>query len=149
MTLKTIPPWTSPLIEQACKRSKKKAFHFLDLLFGQQYTFFYSTNTSHAWNKFKVEGGQGAHEGAALFRSLTGSRPGLPRSWVDWILPGYCLGRSFIKPEPVQPPGQPSPGSTHRAESGLITMVPIASLSYSDYLDPVQPILKRSALDFE
>lgn len=86
MTLRSIPPWSSPLIEQACKRSKKRLSIFLDLSSGQQYTFFYSTNTSHAWNEFKEEGSQGAHEGAALFRSLTGYRPGLPGSWID--LPG-------------------------------------------------------------
>ena len=59
---------SSQLIEQACKRSKKKAFNFSfsDLSSGQKYTFFYSTNTSHAWNELKEEGGQGgAHEGAA------------------------------------------------------------------------------------
>jgi hypothetical protein len=112
MTLRTIPPWSSPLIEQACKRSKKRLSIFLDLSSGQQYTFFYSTNTSHAWNEFKEEGSQGAHEGAALFRSLTGSCPGLPGHGstcrVDRVLPGYCPGQSFIKPEPVQPPGRPA-----------------------------------------
>ena len=63
MTLRSIPQWSSQLIEQACKRSKKKAFHFYfsDLSSGQQYTFFYSTNTSHAWNELKEEGGQGGN----------------------------------------------------------------------------------------
>lgn len=58
MTLRSIPKLSSQLIEQACKRSKKKAFHFSfsDLSSGQQYTLFYSTNTSHAWNELKEEG---------------------------------------------------------------------------------------------
>jgi len=38
--------------------------------------------------------------------------PGLPghgsTRWVDRVLPGYFPGRSFIKPEPVQPPGRPA-----------------------------------------
>jgi hypothetical protein len=58
--------------------------------------------------------------------------PGLPGHGstrrVDRVLPGYCPGRSFIKPEPVQPPGRPGSGSTRRAGPGLITM--IKRLSY-------------------
>jgi hypothetical protein len=30
---------------------------------------------------------------------------------VDWVLPGYCLDRYFIKPEPIQPPDRPGSGS--------------------------------------
>jgi hypothetical protein len=41
---------------------------------------------------------------------------------VDRVLPGRCTGRSFDKPEPVQPPGRPGPGSTRRAGPGLITI---------------------------
>jgi hypothetical protein len=37
-------------------------------------------------------------------------------------LSGRCTGRSFNKPEPVQTPGRPGPGSTRRAGPGLITM---------------------------
>jgi len=127
MTLRTIPPWSNPLIEQACKRSKKKAFHFLDLSSNQQYIFFYSTNTSHNWNEFKEEGGQGAHEGAALFKSLTGSNSGLVGHGsihrVDRVLLSYYLGWFFIKPELVQPPNRPGLKSTHQAGLDLITML--------------------------
>jgi hypothetical protein len=50
-----------------------------------------------------------------------GSRSGSPESWVDRVLPGRCTGRSFNKPEPVQPPGWLGPGSTCRAGLCLIT----------------------------
>jgi hypothetical protein len=55
--------------------------------------------------------------------NITGSCPGSPKSpgsWVDRVLPGCCIKRSFNKSEPVQPPG---PGSTRRAGVGLISMV--------------------------
>jgi hypothetical protein len=61
---------------------------------------------------------------------FAGSRPGSPgrpgygsTRRVDWVLPGCCTGRSFNKPEPVQPPGRPGSGSTHRAGPGLITVL--------------------------
>jgi len=41
---------------------------------------------------------------------------------VDRVLPGCCTSRSFNKPEPVQVPGLPSPGSTRQAGPNLITM---------------------------
>jgi hypothetical protein len=47
---------------------------------------------------------------------------------VDRVLPGRCTGRSFDKPEPVQPPGRPGPETTRRAGPGLITMVLLSSI---------------------
>ena len=39
------------------------------------------------------------------------------------VWPGCCHSRFFIKPEPVQLPGRPGPGSTRRARPDLITIV--------------------------
>jgi hypothetical protein len=56
-------------------------------------------------------------------KKTTGSRSGSPGHGstrrVDRVWPGRCTGRSFNKPGPVQPP---TPGSTRRAGSSLITM---------------------------
>jgi hypothetical protein len=54
-----------------------------------------------------------------LVRGLPGY--GLTRR-VDQVLPGCCISRSFNKPEPVQPPSRPGPGSTRWADPGLITL---------------------------
>jgi len=46
---------------------------------------------------------------------------GSPRR-VDQVLPSCCINRSFNKPELVQPPSWPGPGSTRWADPGSITL---------------------------
>jgi len=69
---------------------------------------------SHIWKK-KTPGVVWIRPGHGLTRR------------VDRVLPGCCPGRSFIKPEPVQPPGWPGPGSTRRAGPGFITRLQLHS----------------------
>jgi hypothetical protein len=81
------------------------------------------------WGSLCLEGLEAARKIQTKIRSQIchgespGYRLGLPGSWVDQVWPGRCIGRSFDKPEPVQPPGRPGPGSTRRAGPGLITMI--------------------------
>jgi len=65
---------------------------------------------SHIWGKKNI----GSHLG----------RPGHGLTcWVNSVWPSHCTGRSFDKLRPVQPLGQPGPGSTCRAVPGLKTMI--------------------------
>jgi hypothetical protein len=65
---------------------------------------------SHIWGKKNI-GSHLGHPGHGL------------TCWVNSVWPSHCTGRSFDKPRPVQPLGQPGPGSTCRAVPGLKTMI--------------------------
>ena len=85
------------------------------------------------WGSLCLEGLEAARKIQTEIRSQIchgespGYRPGHPGHGstrrVDQVWPGRCIGRSFDKPEPVQPSGRPGPGLTRRAGLGLITMI--------------------------